>query len=325
MAGVPEETLKHDTHRQGPPLDVQLSALADRQHGVVSLPQLESLGLTASAVRSRVRAGRLHRKYRGVYAVGRAQLTREGAWMAAVLAYGPRAVLSHRSAAGLWGLRPDNRPVTDITVPVAAVRSRPGIAAHASETLTNRDVTEQDAIPCTSVARTLLDLAEAVDRRSLERAIEQAEILKLFDLRALRTVLTGASGRRGAGVLRDVLGGLDEITTPPENANEERFLALCRAAGLPRPEAGVWLTLPRGDPIRVDYLWRGAGLAIECDSWQFHGTRQAFERDRARDVQAAALGIETLRFTWRQLTREPDKVIPLVAAVLEHRNAARAA
>jgi hypothetical protein len=301
---------------------VALSGLADGQHGVVSLPQLEALGLSRQAVSKRVRAGRLHRKYRGVYAVGRAQLTREGAWMAAVLAYGPRAVLSHRSAAALWGLRPDNRPVTDITVPVAAVRSRPGIAAHASKTLTDHEVTEQDVIPCTSVARTLLDLAEAVDRRSLERAVEQAEVLKLFDLQALCTVLAGASGRRGAGVLRDVLGDLGEITAPPENANEERLLALCRAAGLPRPEAGVWLTLPRGDPIRVDFLWRGAGLAIECDSWEFHGTRRAFERDRARDAQLAALGIQALRFTWRQLTHQPGEVIPVIAAVLENRTAA---
>ncbi len=254
--------------------------------------------------------------------MGRPKLTPEGNWMAAVLAYGPRAVLSHRSAAALWGLRPDNRPVTDITVPVPSVRSRPGVIAHASETLTAADVTECDAIPCTGVARTLLDLAEGVDRRSLERAIEQAEVLRLFDLTALRAVLARAAGRRGARALEEILGELGEITAPAENDNEERFLAHCRAAGLPRPEAGVGLTLPSGDPIRFDFYWRHAKLAIECDSWRFHGHRQAFERDRARDAQVATLGIQTMRFTWRLLTREPDRAIPLIAAVLGRRTAA---
>ena len=317
--------MKCDTHRQGPPFDVALSGLADRQHGVVSLSQLQFLGLSAAGVRSRVRSGRLHRKHRGVYAVGRARLTRDGNWMAAVLAYGPRAVLSHRSAAALWGLRPDNRATIDITVPATSARSRPGITAHASITLSPADVTIRDGIPCTTVARTLLDLADEVDRRALERAVEQSEILQLFDLRAVHAVLDAANGRRGAGALREVLAILEPVTGLPESANEERFLALCRAAGLPRPEAGVWLTLPRGDRIRFDFFWRSAGVAIECDSWEFHGTRQAFERDRARDADAAALGIQTIRFTWRHLTHEPERVIPVVAAVLANRGAARAA
>lgn len=300
-----------------------LAELSDRQHGPVSLAQLRALGLSRQAVSKRVRSGRLHRKHRGVYAVGRAKLTREGVWMAAVLAYGPRAVLSHRSAAAIWDLRTDNRPVTDVTVPVASIRSRPGVVAHASTTLTAADVTERDAIPCTSVARTLLDLAEAVDRRSLERAIEQAEVHRLFDLRAVRWVLARAGGRRGACALEEILDEVLEVTASPENDNEEFFLTRCRAAGLPRPEAGAWLTLPSGDPIRFDFYWPDAKLAIECDSWQFHGHRQAFERDRARDAQLAALGIQTLRFTWRQLTRAPDRAIPIVAAVLGRRTAER--
>jgi hypothetical protein len=273
-------------------------------------------------VRSRVQAGRLHPKYRGVYAVGRSDLTREGNWMAAVLAYGPRAVLSHRSAGALWGLCPDNRALIDVTVPLPSIRSRPGVIAHASATLGPDDVTVCDGIPCTTVARTLLDLAEDLDRRGLERVVEQSEILRLFDLKPVNAVLAAANGRRGAGALREVLADLELVSALPENRNEEKFLELCRAAGLPRPEAGVWLTLPRGDRIRFDFLWPSAGLAIECDSWEFHGSRQAFERDRARDADVAALGIQTLRFTWRRLTNEPDRVLPLVAAVLAQRAAA---
>ena len=140
-------------------MDVELSALADRQHGVVSLPQLTELGLSPTAVRSRVQVGRLHRKHRGVYAVGRARLTREGRWMAAVLAYGPKAVLSHRSAAAHWGLLQDGRATIDITVPVGSIRSRPGIAAHVSSRLYGAQVCVVDSIPSTTVARVLLDLA----------------------------------------------------------------------------------------------------------------------------------------------------------------------
>ncbi len=132
----------------------------------------------------------------------------------------------------------------------------------------------------------------------------------------MNAVLATANGRRGAGALPAVLAALEPVVGLPESQNEERFLALCRAAGLPRPAAGVWLTLPRGDRIRFDFLWRSAGLAIECDSWEFHRSRQAFERDRARDADVAALGIQTLRFTWRRLTDEPGQVIPVVAAVL---------
>jgi Transcriptional regulator, AbiEi antitoxin/Protein of unknown function (DUF559) len=326
MAGVPDEASSIRTEHQEPPRDRLIARLADRQHGVVALAQLLALGLTASAVRNRVQAGRLHPVHRGVYAVGRARLTREGHWMAAALAYGPSAVLSHRSAAALWGLRPDNRPVSEITVPVPSIRSRRGILAHTSITLRDADVTSRDGIPCTTPARTLLDLAEVVERRPLERAIEQAEILRLFDLRALEEVLGRAPGRRGAGLLRDLLAEQrDEHVASPETHFEELYLALCRRASLSRPEAGAEFTFPDGTPARADFCWRRERVVVELDSWAFHRTRAAFERDRRRDQQFGLLGYEVKRFTWRQVEREPGHVVAVTRAALAARALARAA
>jgi very-short-patch-repair endonuclease/predicted transcriptional regulator of viral defense system len=298
-----------------PPRDAAIARLADDQHTVVSLAQLRALGLSDSGVRKRVASGRLHRIHYGVYAVGHGRLTREGHWMAAVLAYGPTAHLSHRSAAALWNVRPDNRPIADVSLPRRSARSRPGIAAHASATLTAADCTTVDGIPCTTLARTLLDLAEVVDRRRLERAIEQVEVLRLFDLRAVEDVLARANGRRGAAVLRGVLADLAEPALTKSDL-EERFLALCRAAHLPRPEVNAALVIDNGPPIEVDFLWRAHRLAVEADAFGTHGTRQSFERDRRRDQRLKLAGYDPLRFTRRQILKEPDSVVATLGALL---------
>ena len=308
--------------RDEPPRDTVIAQLAESQHTVVSLDQLKAVGLSASGVRKRGASGRLHRIYRGVYAVGHGRLTREGRWMAAVLACGPKAVLSHRSAAGLWGLRPDNRASTDVSLPGRSARSRLGIDVHRSTTLTPADCTIVDGIPCTTLARTLLDLAEVVDRRGLERAIEQAEVLRLFDLRAVDEVLARANGRRGAAVLRTVLEGLQEPALT-DTELEERFLALCRASSLPRPEVNEWLDIDDLPAIKADFLWRAERLVIETDGWESHGTRQAFERDRRRDERLKLAGYEPLRFTRRRIVTEPGGVIRTVSEMLARRAAAR--
>jgi very-short-patch-repair endonuclease len=292
-----------------------IARLAENQHTVVSLTQLNAVGLGKAAVAKRAANGRLHRIYRGVYAVGHRRLTREGRWMAAVLACGPKAVLSHRSAAGLWAIRPDNRPKTDVSLPSRSVRSRPGIDVHASKTLAPEDCTTEDGIPCTTLARTLLDLAEVVSAWSLERAIEQAEVLRLFDLRAVEEVLARANGRRGAGVLRAVLADLQEPALTDTDL-EERFLALCRAADLPSPEVNQWLDIDDLPAVKADFLWRAERLVIETDGWESHGTRQAFERDRRRDERLKLAGYEPLRFTRRRIVREPAGVIRTVSELL---------
>jgi very-short-patch-repair endonuclease/predicted transcriptional regulator of viral defense system len=315
MEGVQHVPSVYRTLRKEPPRDVAIARLAARQLGVVSLTQLKALGLTASAVRSRVASGRLHRVHRGVYAVGHGRLTVEGQWIAAVLACGSKAVLSHRSAAALWGLRSDNRARTDVSVPSRSARSRPGIDVHPSVTLTPADRTIRDGIPCTTLARTLVDLAEVDSPRGVERAIEQAEVLRLFDLRAVEEVLARANGRRGAAVLTAVLARLEEPALT-DSELEERFLTLCRAASLPSPEVNEWLVIDDEPAIKADFLWREKRLVVETDGWEAHGTRQAFERDRRRDERLKLAGYEPLRFTRRRIIREPSGVMRTVAELL---------
>jgi hypothetical protein len=180
--------------------------------------------------------------------------------------------------------------------------------------LSDADVTTHDGIPCTTVARALLDLAEVVDHRGVERAIEQAEVLRIFDLRAVEDLLARATGRWGAGRLRGVL---KELAEPALTVNdlEERFLAICRAASLPRPEVNVWLDIDDEPPIKADFLWRRVRLVVETDGWSAHGTRQAFERDRRRDQRLRLAGFEPVRFTRRQIVRGPERVGAMAAAL----------
>lgn len=320
MKGVRHVGGKYVRFRDEPPRDLAIRRLAERQHGVVSLPQLKRLGLGTDAVGKRVAAGRLTRIHRGVYAVGHGRLTKRGHWMAAVLAYGPQAALSHRSAAALRGIRPDNRPTSDVTLSSPSARPRPGIGVHRSTTLEPVDVTEVDGIPCTTLARTLLDLAEVIDRQGLERAVGQADVLRIFDLRAVEDVLSRADGRRGAGVLRDVLAQY-EGPTLTDRELEERFFALCREAGVPSPAVNVWITLDDGIAYKADFLWRAARLIVETDGWGAHGTRQAFENDRRRDRRLSVAGWTVVRFTWRDVEREPEEVTETLGTLWEARNA----
>jgi predicted transcriptional regulator of viral defense system len=285
--GVPEETGRMFPELPGPPRDAPIGAVARSQHGVVTLHQLQLAGLTASAVRKRLTAGRLTRLHRGVYAVGHAPLTGFGRTMAAVLAYGPRATASHRTAAGLEGLRPDNRAATEISLPLQSARSRPGITAHASPTLRACDVTKRHGIPCTTVARTLLDLADVVPRRQLERAVQQAEVLRVFDLAELEDVLLHANGRRGAAVLRGLLAELTDDPGITASGLEDAFLVLCRDAGLPAPSVNEWISVDAGPPLKAVFLWR-----------------------------ARRAGWDTLRFTRRQVLRERPWVVETTAGML---------
>lgn len=302
-------------HKTGPPVpqrvepsvDAEIAGLATRQHGVLALWQLVEIGLSASGVRKRAARGNLHRIHRGVYAVGHPKLTGYGHWMAAVLACGPRAVLSHRSTAGLWGIRPDNRRKSDVSIPSPSVRPRAAIEVHRSVTLTADDVTTVEGIPCTTIARTLVDLGDVLDRRAVERAVEQAEVLRLFDLREIEQAIERAGPRLGTGLLSSVLKNLDGPTLT-ESELEEAFLALCREAVLPTPEVNAWMTLSDGSPIKVDFLWRKERLAVETDRHPFHRTRQSGDRDARRDVLLRLAGFEPVRFTGRQVVFEKEWV-----------------
>jgi len=289
--------------------------LASRQHGVVTLSQLADLGLKRSAARARVAQGRLHRIHQGVFVVGHPLLSIEGRWLAAVLACGPGAVLSHRAAAALHGLRPSSRTAIDVTAPRRTGRARTGIEVHRGDTLQAADRTVVRGIPCTSVARTLLDLAEVTNRRGVERACDQAEVLRLLNVRAVEDVLHRAPGRRGATALAAVMAAHRIGETVTRNELEERVLRICDAAALPRPEVNVMLATADGYP-EVDFLWRECGLIAETDGYGSHGTRWAFERDRARDRALTVAGFRVVRFTWRQVTNGPGEVAATLRALL---------
>jgi hypothetical protein len=298
---------------------VRIGRLAERQHGVVALRQLELLSLSKSAVSRRARGGRFHRIHRGVYAVGYPKLTRYGHCMAAVLACGPRAALSHRSSAGLWAVRPDNRRKSDVSLPSPSARTKQAIEIHRSVTLTADDVTTVEGIPCTTLARTLVDLGDVVDRRAVERAVEQAEVLRLFDLHEVQRAMERAGPRRGTGLLSSVL---EDLNGPSLTASEleESFLALCRAAALPTPEVNAWMTLSDGSPIKVDFLWRRERLAVETDGHPFHRTRQSRERDTKRDQLLRLAGFEPVRFTGRQVALEKEWVTHTLLALASRRD-----
>jgi predicted transcriptional regulator of viral defense system len=314
------ETSRYRTHpdhvhepqrRKGAQRQRAIQDVAARQHRMVSLPQLKALGLTASAVRNWVTGGKLRRVHQGVYAVGLAPISIEGIYMAAVLACGPKAVLSHRSAAAHLGLRPCNRPKVDVTAPGRTGKGRKRIDVHRAAGLEERDVTKIRGIPCTTVARTLLDLAETIDRTALDQAIEQAEKLGLFDLTAVEDVLSRAGNRRGAGALRSALNAYTPEPAFTRSRLEKRFLALCRAAGVPTPRTN---NVTGAD--EVDFTWPDRRLIVEADSFRDHGTRAAFERDRRRDQRLAAAGWRVVRVTWRQVEEEPAEVAATLRTLL---------
>jgi hypothetical protein len=299
--------------------DLEIAGLAARQHGVVGLAQLCKIGLGEDAVWSRCSAGRLHRVHQGVYAVGHPLLTRKGRLMAAVLACGEAAFISHRSAADLWGIAPTERRVIDVASPTRAGRRHHMLSVHRLWEPADEDVTSVDGIPCSSVARTLLDLAGVVNQSRLERAVERTEVLRLFDLREVDELLARAGARPGTRRLRNALGPIrhDEIS---RSDLERRFLALARRHSLPLPASNAWVSVPGGG-FEVDFLWDRERLVVETDGHRFHSTRTAFESDRRRDQLLVAAGYDVVRFTWRQVTDAPAEVATTLRALLSDRGA----
>ena len=284
--------------------DRAMAELAGRQHGVVARSQLMELGMGRRAIDERLRRGRLHLLHRGVYAAGHRVLSREGRWMAAVLAAGPEAVLSHRSAGVLWGLTPAWRGEIEVTTP-RRVRARRGICVHRSA-LADDESTVVDGIPVTSPFRTLLDLAGGLKMRQLELAWNELEVRGLTDLMPLRELIARYPGRRGSANLRALLegAGSDGVT---RNEFEESFIGLVDKHGQSRPRVNADLKV-RDRFFEIDCLWERERLAVELDGGA-HRTRRRFESDRQRDRMLIAEGWRTARVTWRQLRDEPDAVI----------------
>ncbi len=299
------------------PLDRAISAIAIRQHAVIALAQLVALGLSPSAVRSRVAQGRLHRLHSGVYAlVAPALLTRSSRFMAAVLACGDGAVLSHRCAAALHELRLRPRARIDVTAPGSRGKDRRGIGVHSAATLLPRDTITIDNIPTTTLARTLLDVAEDASRREVERALDAAEQRRALDMNAIGDVLARAAGRRGAALLTRVLDEHALGCTITRNDLEEAFLRICRSTGQAPDAVNAWIAFPDGGGAEADFLWRAQRLIVEVDGRDVHTTRRAFEADRRRDQRLATLGYRVIRFTWRQVIHERHDVASILRALL---------
>jgi hypothetical protein len=298
-------------HGQKHPRDRDIAELAGRQHGVVAYWQLIAIGFGRGAIDHRVATGSLHPFHKGVYAVGHSAIGYMGRWMAGVLACGPEAVLSHQNAAALLGLRPMSSSAVHVTVPGRTRRGPRGITVHRVRSLHADDCWEEEGIPVTSLARTLLDLAEVLPPRQLIRAIEQAERLQVFDLNAIEQLLARGPGRHGTKPLRAVLAEIDG--EPPKiNSDWERdFLDFCQDHGLPPPELNVIV-----EGYEVDALWRDQKLIVELDSWGSHRSRPAFEQDRVKDAALQLTGYRVLRITWRRLENEPAAVAATVRAFL---------
>lgn len=322
MGRVGEAARINDARRrffEPAPVDEAIGHLAAAQHAVFALYQVTDLGLSARGVQHRAARGALHRIHHGVYSlIPRELLTRRGHWMAAVLACGPAAVLSHRTAAALHGMRDTARTKIEVTIPGRSGRQRAGIDIHHAKDLAPQDVTVVDNIPCTSVARTLLDLAEMVSGRALERAFDESEIRQLFDLRAIEDQLARNPTRPGTAAVRRVLEEHHIGATPTQSELEEAFLGLTRRWGLPEPRVNEWVELgDGGQAIWADFVWRPQRVIVETDGRRVHGTQQARERDTRRDQRAIVSGWRPIRTTWRQIFRRPLELGPtLVRLVL---------
>jgi very-short-patch-repair endonuclease/predicted transcriptional regulator of viral defense system len=283
--------------------------LARRQHGVITRRDLLALGFSHSAIRHRLATGRLHQVRRGIYAVGRRDLTRDGRWMAALLASGDDAVLSHGSAAALWGIGSE-REVIEISVRHKNWSRLRGVKGRGRPSLPEEDLTHRRGIPVTTVARTILDQAATpISDASLERLVNEADVARAvpFDFRSLRRYCDLRSGEPGVRRLRRLLD--PETFRLSDSELERRFRPLAIAAGLPQP-----VTKTKVNGYEVDFYWPDLGLVVEADSLTYHRNAIKQSRDLMRDQVHTAVGLTTLRFTHWQVAREPAHVKKILAA-----------
>jgi very-short-patch-repair endonuclease len=274
-------------HKSANP-DREIAKIATRQYGVVSIAQLREAGLDGSAVRRRTRAGRLHSIHRGVYVVGHSHLSAEGRWMAAVLACGTGAVLSHRAAAAAWRLLPDqpSAPVDVSVLSDTGKKIKRGIRLHRRPSLDPKSITWHRRIPTTTPARTIIDLGKVVSSAEVRRARRQAAVL----------------GLRIDG---------DDKDDATRSELEFLFLKLCRRYRLPIPEVNV-----RIDGVLVDFAWRERRLIVETDGYRYHRGRTSFENERTRDLRLRSNGFEVVRLTYDQVVRQSSETAAVLSKLL---------
>jgi len=302
-----------DAQRAAIDVDRAIAALTGRQHGVIARSQLVELGLGRGAIAGRIERERLHVLHRRVYAVGHRALTRRGAWMAAILV-ADGAVLSHRSAAALWGILGTERRNVEITVP-RHVRPRPRIDVHEGP-LPPDEVTTDNAISVTTPARSLLDVAAVVSSHHLERAATEAEIHRLGSPTSLAALVARYPTRTGTKTIRRLLNARDIGRNITKHQLELRFLAFLDAHRLPRPRINATVDVPP-KPREVDCLWPDHRLIAELDGFAAHGTRTAFEEDRDRDRALLVAGYRVTRITWRQIAEDEEALADALRSLLD--------
>jgi very-short-patch-repair endonuclease len=286
---------------------------------VVTHRQLVAIGIRGSAITRRVRTGRLHRVHRGVFAVGHIARTDGARWIAAVMAGGPGAVLSHFDAAALWRIYDGAGSRIHVTTGTRSSRAVSGIQIHRARRIDPADITVKDGIPVTTVARTLVDLTDVLGRDRVLRALREADFQRLLDLDALNAAVGRAHGRRRLNVLHEAL----KDHRPGQIVRDElehRFLELVRWAGLPQPETNVQVRTKRRS-YEVDCLWRQHGVAVELDGRAAHARTAAFEEDRRKDTALSAIGLRPLRFTWFRVTGEAAEVVAELEATIAQASA----
>jgi very-short-patch-repair endonuclease len=275
--------------------------LAGRQHGVIARRQLLALGFDTRSIEHRLARGRLHPVMQGVYAVGWPQLTRERRWMAATLACGDGAVLSHRSAAALWGIGAENANRIDVSVTRRCRLLRPGLHIRSRPALALNSVVSHSGIPVTGPVQTLVDLATELPPLQMERTVNEADKRGLVDPEALRSELGGRAGQPGVRPLRDLL---DKRTFRLSDSDlEVLFRPIAASARLPLP-----LTKQRVNGFEVDFFWPDLGLVVETDGLRYHRTPSAQARDMQRDRAHLLAGMTPLRFTHYEVKYERTRV-----------------
>lgn len=289
-----------------------VARLAERQHGVVARVQLIEVGIPERTIERWLAEGRLHLVHREVFAVGYPRIGEAGQRWAAVLAYGEGTLLSHRSAAALWGLARRRTGIIDVTATVGrqGVDRRTGIFIHRGR-LHLEDRAVRGELPITTVARTLFDVAEFVGLKHLESAWEEADRLGLLELRAVEQVCERGYGRRALRPIRRLLADA-RASTITRSPLEDEFAAFCRDHELPTPSFNTTVL-----GFEVDALWPRQRLAAELDSWEFHSHRAAFERDRARDIALQVAGYRIIRVTHRRLHGEADILAAEIRRLLD--------
>lgn len=290
-------------------IDPPLSELAGKQHGVVATRQLLRLGYSHNRTAVLVAKGWLHRLHRGVFAVGHTRLTVKGRWMAAVLACGPDAVLSHRSAAALHDLRPIPGGEIDVTAPSG--HRHPRVRCHKARSLPQQDRTLIDAIPVTSIERTLLDLAALYSHQRLRTTLEAAQRRDLLDNRRIDELLARTPGHRGAPRLARALAELHDEAPWTQSDLERAFLELIREAGLPEPRTNVFV-----DGELVDVYWPSHDLVVELDYYDYHRSKRSFENDRRKDSKHLLAGRRSLRVTGTRVAHERRALLSDLSALL---------